>query len=240
MRMQNISIMGEGSISSGNYQTVRVMGDGKILGYIEAGKLSIMGTLASESALKVGYLSISGEGKFGAVDAENIRIMGTGEFNGAVKTKTIKIMGEAEIRDSLKAQEITIMGSLEGKSLESETFVSNGAFELEALNANDIKVTLRGPCKALEIGGETIKVKYPRVKKILLDVLDILLFRKTKRVGLIADTIEADSIYLENTVAKAVKGNNVVIGSGCKIRSIEYKETLYIDNSSIVEKSLQI
>jgi cytoskeletal protein CcmA (bactofilin family) len=240
MSMQNISIMGEGCISSGNYKTVRVMGEGKILGYIEVGKLSIMGTLESESDLKVGKLSISGEGKFSSINAENISIMGNGKFDGAVKTNYIKIMGEAEIKDNMKAQEIIIMGSLEGKSVESETFVSNGSFELESLNANDIKVKLRGPCKGLEIGGETINVKYPRVGKIFLDVVDILLFRKTKRAELNAETIEADSIYLENTVAKSVKGNNIIIGPGCKIKSIEYKETLYIDNSSMVEKSLQV
>lgn len=240
MKLQNISIMGDGSISSGNYQSVRVMGDGRILGYIEVEKLSIMGTLSSESDLKVGSLSISGDGKFESIDADSIKIMGSAKFNGAVKTSFIKISGSLETKKKIKSQEIVILGTLDGKSVESETFKSDGAFTLESMNANDIKVKLRGPCKASEIGGETIRVSYPRVQKILLDVWDILTFRKTKRAELSAGTIEADRIYLENTIAEAVKGNNIIIGPGCKIRNIEYKDTLYIDSGSVVENSSQL
>ena len=42
-------------------------------------------------------------------------------------------------------------------------------------------------------------------------------------VGLNAEIIEGDEIYLENTKAKVVRGNRVTIGPGCDIDFVEYQ-----------------
>ena len=42
--------------------------------------------------------------------------------------------------------------------------------------------------------------------------------------------IEGDNVYLENTIAKTVRGNNVTIGPGCKIELVEYKNNLKMDD----------
>lgn len=239
MKLQNISIMGEGCISSGSYNSVKVMGEGKILGDIEVGSMSIMGELESESSLKVGSLSVMGEGEFATVEAQKISVMGTMKVEKTLRADYLKIMGTVEVKENIKAEEIEILGYLEGKELESEILNSRGSFDLESMNANDIRVKLAGPCNVAEMGGETIRVQYPRIKKLFMDMLDILLFRKTKRADLRAETIEADEIYLENTVAKSVKGNRIIIGTGCKITNIEYRDHLYIDQDSVVENSVQ-
>ena len=57
---------------------------------------------------------------------------------------------------------------------------------------------------------------------------------------LTADIIEGDLIYLENTNAKIVRGNNVTIGTGCKIELVEYKESFKKDEKSIVDKNNKI
>ena len=45
-----------------------------------------------------------------------------------------------------------------------------------------------------------------------------------RRSELISEVIEGDEIYVEYTKAKVVRGNKVVIGPGCDIQSVEYRE----------------
>jgi cytoskeletal protein CcmA (bactofilin family) len=44
-----------------------------------------------------------------------------------------------------------------------------------------------------------------------------------------AEIIEGDEIMLENTTAKIVRGNNVMLGAGCDIGTVEYKSN-YVKN----------
>lgn len=63
------------------------------------------------------------------------------------------------------------------------------------------------------------------------------MFRGAKE-SLYSDVIEGDNIELTNTICKIVRGNNVVINSGCKIGRVEYKDKLQINNNSEVEEKL--
>ena len=49
---------------------------------------------------------------------------------------------------------------------------------------------------------------------------------------LTADIIEGDDIYLENTHAKVVRGNNITLGSGCEIELVEYKNDFKQDKEA--------
>ena len=51
---------------------------------------------------------------------------------------------------------------------------------------------------------------------------------------LTADVIEGDNVYLENTTARVVRGNNITIGQGCKIEMVEYKEDFKTEGKSEV------
>lgn len=54
---------------------------------------------------------------------------------------------------------------------------------------------------------------------------------------LIADVIEGDRVYLENTEAAVVRGKEVIIG-GCSIGTIEYANKYECDpHSQIKEKT---
>jgi hypothetical protein len=46
--------------------------------------------------------------------------------------------------------------------------------------------------------------------------------------------IEGDDIYLENTHAKVVRGNNIEIGPGCEIKLVEYKYSFKKDEMAEV------
>ncbi|MNR67595.1 hypothetical protein D3C85_1916860 [compost metagenome] len=53
-----------------------------------------------------------------------------------------------------------------------------------------------------------------------------LFFRPSPHAAVTVAVIEGDDIYLENTRAKVVRGNQVVIGPGCEIDLVEYKVLL--------------
>lgn len=51
----------------------------------------------------------------------------------------------------------------------------------------------------------------------------LLKFFAADSAELSAESIEGDEIYLENTNARVVRGNNVTIGPGCEIELVEFK-----------------
>ena len=55
-----------------------------------------------------------------------------------------------------------------------------------------------------------------------------------------ANLIEGDEIYLENTRADVVRGKQIEIGPNCKIKLIEYSESLKVHDDSDVEKQTKI
>ena len=58
--------------------------------------------------------------------------------------------------------------------------------------------------------------------------------------GLSTNSIEGDDIYLEYTKAKAVRGNNIILGPGCEIELVEYKDNFKQDDTSEVETQRKI
>ena len=72
-------------------------------------------------------------------------------------------------------------------------------------------------CSSDLIGGETIDVRLGKPWAFLPFFGDR---------NLTADTIEGDTIYLENTRAKVVRGANVTIGTDCSIDLVEYSATM--------------
>ena len=75
------------------------------------------------------------------------------------------------------------------------------------LNAGTVTIRLYGGCDAHDIGGETIDVRLAQ-PWVFLPFLG--------ERNLTADSIEGDTIYLENTRAKVVRGANVTIGPAAR------------------------
>lgn len=237
MGVHSVNIMGEGSLSGGNYKKVKIMGEAEVIGSFESESLTVMGELTTEFDIKTGKMSIMGEGNFQGVEAEAIRIAGEATYKGFVRVRDISVSGEAIFKDSVKANKIKVLGNMEVQnSVETEIFKSKGAFQIGTLNSNVTEIRLYGDSRVSEMGGESVEVIYPWHKKLISG----LVFKNNWRAQLRADSIEADVIYLENTIAKSVKGNDVKIGPGCKIERVEYGNTIHVDSRSSVEHSEKV
>jgi len=216
----DLKIYGQGSSCGGEFRDVIIKGNGQITGDVECRNYSIYG---------------NGEIK-GNLNADEIKIKGQAEFIGDIKTNEINVQGEVQIRGNLSTEEASITGNFKiNENFNAETCKIEGGFEIDGLlSADDLEINMYWPCKVLEIGGTSIKVKNEN-KFSFLGIKNIIIPKAQNRL-LTVDTIEGDDIYLENTNAKIVRGKNIEIGPDCNIDLVEYQENFKDHEKSHVER----
>ncbi|MDD3225066.1 MAG: polymer-forming cytoskeletal protein [Clostridium sp.] len=236
-KLSDMKISGSGIISGGKYNEVKISGSGKIDGDIECNFFKVSGSSSASGNIKAKIFGISGSIKVdGNLDTEDFKISGSSHVLGDVNAKNVKISGSSHIDGSLHAEDIKISGSTTvDADCEAENFTVRGGFRIGGLlNAGTIDAEIYGGCKVKDIGGENIKIK-PGPGHFFMKMINLF----SNHEVLEADTIEGDEIYLENTNAKIVRGNNVTIGANCNIERVEYRNTVNIDkNSNIVCKKI--
>ena len=230
--MNNIKIMGEGTVGKGIYNKISIMGEGDILGKINAKRISILGNGRSEEKIETNALKVSGSfrTKSNVKVNEFLKVSGNAIFNESVISEDIKISGEAEFKSGLNTKKIKVLGKCDVfGDCEGEKITGRGEINVDGLMTADyIDLKLFNSSRIKEIGGENIKITKGK---------SFFMFRGAKE-SLYSDVIEGDNIELTNTICKIVRGNNVVINSGCKIGRVEYKDKLQINNNSEVEEKL--
>jgi cytoskeletal protein CcmA (bactofilin family) len=227
---RDLKIMGSGDSSGGVYNNIFIGGSGDINGDVECNSFKIMGSGDLHGNLKASFVKISGSGDIhGNVTADDIIFSGSSDINGDIKCKTIKITGSSDMEGNIYAEEMNIMGSsdIDG-NCEAEIFSARGAFQIDGLlNAGEINIELKGSCEVKEIGGEKIEVR--RSNNYGLNSLFKGLF--SSNLELTCEVIEGDDIYLEYTTADIVRGTNIVIGCGCEIGKVEYRNEVEINEN---------
>lgn len=254
----SLKISGSGSAGGGVYEEVKISGSGKITGDIECNEFHISGSGKAEGNVKAKEFKTSGSSRIdGDLEAEDVKISGSTHIEGNAKCDSIKISGSAHIGKNLEGNEIDVSGStnVEGgvhgehirisgsinvkDDIEAEEFIAKGGFRIGGLlNADSIEISIGGSCLAREIGGEKIEVKEFMGGAFFLNKIFGFIFNQN--LGLKTDLIEGDDIYLEHTVAKVVRGNNITIGKGCLIDTVEYKSELKILENGKVENQVKI
>lgn len=219
----DLKINGSGAASGGAYNLVRINGAGRITGDIECCDLIINGSGDVNGKVQSENVRVNGSGRLeGDIKSKEVRVSGSANFGGGIACDTFKVLGSADVKGSVAAHTVDIDGSMKtAGSCSAEVFASNGMFEVGGLlNAENIDIRLYWhKSRAKEIGGEKISVA---LGKAGLGVIKAI-FPSINFPQLEADLIEGDDITLENTVAKVVRGNNVVVGGGCDIGLVEYK-----------------
>jgi cytoskeletal protein CcmA (bactofilin family) len=156
-------------------------------------------------------------------------VSGSSHILGSVNAKTLKISGSTSIKDILHTEDMKISGTISvGKDCEAENFYVKGNFNIGGLlNAGNIDVEMYGKCRAKDIGGENINIKLGTGHFF---IRMINLFSNYARLE--TGVIEGDDIYVENTIAKIVRGNNVIIGPNCDIEIVEYRSKADVGGNS--------
>lgn len=217
---QDTKILGAGTIGGGTYGEVVVAGSGTISGDVVCTRLKVGGIADVHGAVSADSIVVGGAATFeGDVQSEDVNFSGTADVRGAMRVGMLKVSGTATIAGDIAATRVELKGTTRmGGDLEAESFDAQGVFSIGGLlNAGRIDIKLYGGCDAHDIGGETIDVR-------LAPTWTFLPFWGDR--NLTADAIEGDTVYLENTRAKVVRGTNITVGAGCDIELIEYTGTL--------------
>jgi len=213
-------IAGAGTITGGTYGNVTISGAGTVRGDIDAldvrvnGSADIVGNVRSTSLVVAGTATFNGD-----IASGPVTVSGTTDIHGRIDGELFKVSGTASVDGPIAAQRVEIRGTAKiGGDVEAESFDARGVFSIAGLlNAGDVKIRLYGGSDARDIGGETIDVREDKQWAFLPFLGER---------NLTADTIEGDTIYLENTRAKVVRGANVTIGPNCEIDLVEYTASL--------------
>lgn len=232
----NLIINGLGSSNGGHFESALINGKGTINGDIVCDSFSCNGSGTVYGDVKSEKLKISGNTKItGKVYSTSISVDGRGVFQGDVYFNKMVVSGAGSIGGNIKGEELKIQGRMTvGGNCEVEEFKSEGQFSIgELLSAETIEIYTYGECKVKEIGGQSITVK--QKSNFFLDLI-----KTVKSVKLSVETIEGDNIYLENTKAKVVRGNQIVIGENCEIDLVEFKDSFKTVGNGRVNQNVQI
>lgn len=245
---RSIQISGSGTISGGRYENVVVSGSGRAEGDIECAKLSISGSGRLNGRVEAREVKVSGSGHFaGEVAADDVRASGSAHFEkGLTARQSVKISGGGTVEGLLRAKSATVSGSVKlGGGAECEEMnVSGGFCATGLINAGTLIIRLGGDCVAEEIGGDTVVVVDDRPgrqsRPLNLKIFGLDLGRLGPSRSLRCESIEANKVHLESTVAKIVRGGEVEIGPGCEIERVEYSAKLTVDEDAKVGERVKV
>lgn len=233
----DIKILGDGVIPEGIYNNIRIAGACNIVGKIDANLLKISGSCNSNENIKSEEIKVYGAfSSKGEVFCNNRFIVNgeasilKGDFNGLVKVR-----GELNIKEYSSFENIEVYGELKTLgNFEGNSFYGYGRVDIEGLlSADKVEIIIHDNSEIKEIGGENISIKNNTSKKLFG-----ILFNQTKKGYVRCNLIEGDNIYLENTICDIIRGENITIGKGCTIGTIEYSNNLTVDKESILRNEV--
>lgn len=180
-------------------------------------------------------IKISGVGTIlNDITCENATLEGVCKVNGNISCNDISIEGTFNSNGSIEANDnIIVNGYIScGENIQGREVIINGKLKVNGLLSGDqIKILFIGKNKVKEIGGEVITALQEKKSFINGTIIPN---------KLISDSIEGDIIVLQNTECDMVRGKNITIKSGCKIKKIEYTGEISIDEKSKVENVIKL
>lgn len=236
LRCDSLDISGAGKVQGDVVcaGTVDCSGAAKILGNLEAENLDSSGSFTVEGNCIVhddtdtsGAARILGSLETGSIDSSgSLVVEGYCAVHG-----TLDCSGAVDFKSALRAETVDASGSFNaGGEVSAETFACEGVLHIDGLlNAEEISLKLVSDSVIRDVGGAEIHVHSKRAHR---------LFGFGPKGMLHTNTIEGDLLDLEYTEADVVRGREIHIGPGCRIRRAEYGDLLTVDpNASVAEKA---
>jgi cytoskeletal protein CcmA (bactofilin family) len=234
---RHLIMNGSGISSGGNFDKVRIRGDGTVNGELHCQALKVFGSADLNGKVSASLFEIFGQGYIGEdIVTEKMKIFGEADIHGNVTVKQFKLSGSTDIHGKLVGGDICMYGETTvAGDCEADFFRLKGVVNIGGmLNAEKVEIYLHfGDSRISEIGGESIQVRRGKV----FSVFKLLNLFQSHSAELLAENIEGDDIYLEYTRAKVVRGNRVTIGPGCDIELVEYKNEFRQSEKSKVAES---
>jgi cytoskeletal protein CcmA (bactofilin family) len=223
----NLEVEGKERVPGGLYDTVSV--DGKLVvdGDLDARALVVQGTASVTGQTRIGRLEVAGKVELGGpVEAQSVLIQGKGELGGDLKGERVEVSGRLSVAGDVTVRE----------------FSASGRFEITgALRADQVSVELLTTSRAASIVASSVRVvTRPDNAGTVVQVrargvrITNVSGGQTQPSRLEVESVSGDTVTLEATTARRVSGRSVVLGPGCDIGRVEYREQLEVDPAATV------
>jgi cytoskeletal protein CcmA (bactofilin family) len=215
----NLKIIGTTNSAGGIFKDVKVTGECHFAGDVDCEKFSLTGNARVAGNLRMTKMKITGEVTLdGNLEGESLR--GQGEVKAAsIRIDDLHINGNLEVNGDCEGEHLHIAGAFNVGGL---------------LSAEQLEISLYGPCKAKEVGGSKLSIKKSKAGKLLH------LMKQQPKVLFEAGLIEGDTIELNHTKASIVRGERVFIGADCEIDTVEYRNILEIHKNAVVKHQVKL
>ncbi|MCC0685216.1 polymer-forming cytoskeletal protein [Clostridioides sp. ZZV14-6345] len=254
MEKGSIKILGEGFVSSGEYESIKIVGSAKSKGNIKSDEVKVLGDAKFEGDINIKNFVVNGKAVIrGNLKAERVRVNGQlnidgdaeiddlvitaqQKVDGKLKCNNVTIRGQLSVNENMYAQNIKIYGEMRNKSnIECEDIKVYGVIECDGLlNGENIYVYSGGGSYCKEIGATNIKIGRSKDVFSLVKIINIF-SGKFK-----CDLIEGDTIELEDASIKDIRGKSVSLVDNCDVGNIEYSDNLSISDNSTVKNSIKV
>lgn len=218
----DMRVSGSSRMPGGEYGCVSISGSGKIEGDLKAEHLRCSGAAKVLGNAQTKELSCSGACSVqGDAAAQNAAISGSTKIGGSFAGGEVKVHGGFKVEKDLHCTQLIVTGGISvADNAEAEQVKINGAAQIGGLlNAEGIELTGSSVSRISEIGCAWLKV---RRGANVSGLWDRLVGRQVRTYTLQANTIEADTADLEYTQADVIRGRDIYLGEGCRVRRVEY------------------
>lgn len=232
----DIRITGSGSSNGGAFHQVKIMGDAVINGSTDCDTFKCLGNAEVKGSLHADSTSCNGTLKVaGTMSGGSMKVQGEVRVAGELTSGTLSVNGELAVGSRMSADKVKVTGQLDvNADCQMEEMLVRGTVEVNGmLNAGQADLKLYGPSRLRELVGSRIEVR----KGIGLPLIGK--FMPLTEGTLTAEIIEGDTIVLEHTTAAVVRGRSVIIGPGCNIGLVEYKDEFKQDSEASVSQLVQ-
>jgi len=228
-KTKKVSLTGASKAADVNCVSFSASGASKVEGYLKAEHAKISGATKVEGDALLGDLVSSGSFKVeGRTEADQMELSGASKFEGNVKAKKIKSNGSSKFETDVDVDDFSSSGAMKMEmNVTAKSFTASGAFKiLGTLEAQEIILKPGGDCS----------IKHVKGGDVLVERGGSGFFSMFKKGTLKCESIIGDKIYLENTRAENVEGDEVRIGPGCKIDKVKAKNLKVHESSTVGSK----
>ena len=239
----DLKIIGNNSASGGQYNSAKIIGNGSIMGDLDCVAFKGVGDSRLQGNLRAGAVKITGSFHVdGKADVDDMRVTGDLDLDGDLHAQHCHLRGRLTTKAGVKADDLSLMGNITvKKNCEAETFNGEGQIRIDGLlNADRIEIKTYGASRISEIGGDRIDIGKGSAPSFGKMIKVLFVPSNWGNAMLTVNSIEGDDIRLSSTRARVVRGNNVVIESGCEIDLVEYTGSLRVHRSSKVKEEKKI
>ncbi|MCT4583623.1 MAG: hypothetical protein N4A54_01750 [Peptostreptococcaceae bacterium] len=171
---------------------------------------------------------------------KNLKVNGNAKFIKRSNIDNFKLTGNLDSLDYLICSNYNGFGKLTGKKIDCIKFNHQGNLKIKEINSDDFNfiISSNSNIETIKSKNVTISLKDKRENlnlvarkidktdlmklEVMKDASKLLNCYNSRKQKLVVDVIEGENIYLENTVARLVRGKNIIVGHNCKIEDIEY------------------